>query len=772
MKISAASTSTSSIADLDDKDIKVLRAAPFGRQLATMLRITFLQRLRSLTLILEIILPVIFLVFLCLFAAESDPYTDPNPHPDFEQIIPFTYIQGPAPSYGMIPDTNEAKRFIDVLNEKAPSHFKENVTYFKTFQDYKEYIWGNKEVNDRFYSSEWNHTNDYSENDILISSNGMTLGSFPYLIQNLGATLINLTRPAPYSDPVVFLRYKKYPHQPLLQINLDNSLYVSIFSTVQPIIGILTTGIYYGTEAESGLRDLFTFFGLGFFVNELRWYIVSFVMLFITSIPFAIALTGFMGINFGLMIVFYILSSTSYTSFLLFLMSLWPTHNMGNIAAYGTLFTFFICIFWGFFDWLFKEKGYTEKYVLSILPHAALSFTMAQMGSGEITSFSQIDGPKSYPIKNGFIYLAVESVVYFLLYILIEAVKRRKWLPAPIKWKNSTNFSHEESPIVVSQVRKNYGKTVAVDNVSFEVNQNETLAIVGPNGAGKSTLMSILSGTMIPDDGTIKFRGVNISKNVKTIHQIVGLCPQENLFMNELTVDEWIKAVCELRNEPNFDYSEIFMTLGLDAQRRSRIGKMSGGNKRKTCLAAALVCNPPVVVLDEATSGVDFTSRTRIWSIISGLKDTTVIMATHTLEECEKIADRIMVLADGQISECATPNELRQIFKCGYLIETDEDNLDNLVGIAREAGLEEEPIIDDRKVKLHVSSDDSDILSHLLHKIDFKYILTIQSLEEQIFDHVQKYEMEKILKEEGMNERSDASCESAYLSEEGEIPPI
>lgn len=758
-----------SINEQVDHQFKIMEPAPFWRQLGTMLKISFLQRLRALTIILEIVLPVIFLVFECLFAAKVDPYTESVPHPPPDQVVPFAVIAGPSPSYGMIPNNAETNQFINILSEKSYLPMKQNVIFFDTFQQYKEFIWDNREVNDMFYSSEWTHTSDFQQNSIRISSNGMTLGSLPFLIQNIGSTLINMTRPTGYSNPTIFLNFKAFPHPPLHQSDITNSLYVSIFSTVQPMMGILTTGIYYGTEAESGLRDLFTFFGVSFFVNELRWYILSVVMLFITSIPFAIALTAFIKINFGLMLIFYLLSSTAYSSFLFFLMSFWPTHQMGNIAGYGILFTFFICIFWGFFDWLFKESGYTEKYVLSILPHAALSFTMAQMGSGEITKFSQLDGPVYYPVKYGFTYLTVESVVYFGLYILIEALKRRVWLPAPIKWgksMQSTRIGNEkdERAIIVEDILKAYGKTVAVNHVSFNVNQGETLAIVGPNGAGKSTMMSLLSGMMHLDHGHIYFKGIDIMQNVKAIHQVVGLCPQENLFMNELTADEWMKAICSLRNEPNFDYDEIFMSLGLDAQRHYRIGKMSGGNKRKVCLASALACNPPIVILDEATSGVDFTSRTRIWSIISGLNDTTVIMATHTLEECEKIADRIMVLVGGKIAELAMPNDLRQIFKCGYLIITEEENIDEFERVANEAGVRNSINVEDGKAKLSIPSEDSEALSNILHKIKFKYILTIQSLEEQIFHHIQMHEMQQ-MQNSSEKGSDDSLCESDYFTD-------
>jgi ABC-type multidrug transport system ATPase subunit len=101
---------------------------------------------------------------------------------------------------------------------------------------------------------------------------------------------------------------------------------------------------------------------------------------------------------------------------------------------------------------------------------------------------------------------------------------------------------------------------------------------------------------------------------------------------------------------------------------------MSGGNKRKFCLACGLLGSPAIVILDEATSSVDFTSRTRIWLLIAGLTDMTVIMARHTLEEYEKIADRIMVLTEGKISVRDTPTEFRQMFMCGYLIEAHEAN--------------------------------------------------------------------------------------------------
>lgn len=736
----------------DELSINIMKPAPFYKQLGLMLKISFLQRFRASTITLEIILPIIFLIFDCLFAARIDPYTESLPHPQPDPIVPFSVVSGSKPSYGMIPKNNETSKFIDILNEKSVLPIKENVIFFDTFQEYKEYIWSNREIDDLFYCTEWDHNLNYTQNSIRISSNGMTVGSLPFLIQNLGSTIINLTKSdASISNPIISLNYKEYPHSSIFKSDRDNALFVAIFSAVPFLSSIMNTGTYYGTEAEEGLRDLFTFFGLSFFVNELRWYILNVVLLFVISIPFVVALTLILKISFGLLILFYFLISTSYSSFLFFMMSLWPTRQMASVVSYGILFTLFICIFWGYFDFLNKESGYIQKYILSILPNVALSYTMEMMASGDVTKFSQVDGPLCYPVKYGLIFLAAQTFVYFCLFILIEALKTRLWLPAPIKWGKSLDYNRvqslrQESSIIVENVSKIYPNTIALDDVSFDVKQGETLAIVGPNGAGKSTLMSLLSGTSSLDKGRIFFKGIDIMKNTKMIHQVVGLCPQKNLFMNELKLDEWMKTVCTLRNVPDFDYSDILMSLGLEDQRQYQIGKMSGGNQRKTCLAASLVCHPPIVILDEATSGVDFTSRTRIWSIISGLSNTTVIMATHTLEECEKIADRIMVLVNGKIAFLETPNELRQIFKCGYIIITDEENIHQLEQIENEAGLNNSIVIEDGKVKLSVSSDDSYLLAQILQKINFKYILAIQSLEETIFHNIQNHEMNQSCK--------------------------
>jgi ABC-type multidrug transport system ATPase subunit len=247
----------------------------------------------------------------------------------------------------------------------------------------------------------------------------------------------------------------------------------------------------------------------------------------------------------------------------------------------------------------------------------------------------------------------------------------------------------------------------------------------------------------------VLFGGRDITIDIRAMHALVGYCPQDNVFMNELNAPEWIHALCVLRGIPDFDYSEVFAALGLDGQMTGRIGSMSGGNKRKVCLASALIGNPAIVILDEATSGVDFTSRTRIWSLISGLKETTVIMATHTLEECEKIADRIMVLSEGAVSVCDTPTALRQRFRCGYLIETDEGKAEQLKAVVKLHGLDSEAVeLAEGRAQIVISAEEHGVLGGLLKDITFGYLMSIQNLEEKVFSHIQEQEMSLLHKHE------------------------
>jgi ABC-type multidrug transport system ATPase subunit len=179
-------------------------------------------------------------------------------------------------------------------------------------------------------------------------------------------------------------------------------------------------------------------------------------------------------------------------------------------------------------------------------------------------------------------------------------------------------------------------------------------------------------------------------------------------------------------------------------------------DKRKVCLSSALIGNLLIVVLDEATSGVDFASRTRTWGLISSLEDTTVVMATHALEECEKIADQIMARWEGQVSVLKTPTELCQEFSCGYLIETHEESAAKLRAAVASGGMPD-PAVDvtGGKATVVISAEEHALLGRVRTAIDFPYFMAMQTLEERIFSHIQKQGIQQLRRRMTAQEAED-----------------
>lgn len=754
--------------DEHDETLRVLSRASAPRQLGVMLKISFLRKFRAPTVWMELGLPLLFFIFTCLFTSKITLKSKPLEHTTADKFIPYAAIPGPSPHYGMIPDDERTKELLKKIPKysiAAPADLEKEFIFFKTFDDYKSWISKNRKIDDHFYAVEWVNSgedNATTNPQIRVSSNGMTVDTVPDFIRTIVAGLAEVAKSPAESNSTIWYDYAKMPMPSVSTVDSDYYLKSIIFCAVLFISPILTAGTNYGAEAESGLRDLFMFFGLLPSVNRLRFWIECFLVNFICSIPFCLVIWGMLKINFGLILLTFFLASTAFTSYTFCLVSLHPTQGMGRTVGLGTLLSVFVFVFWASFTWMHTEGGYYEKRIFSIFPQAALQYTLGQIVAGYSMDFEHINEPPGYKVSMGLTYLACQTVVYYILFVIIESCMNWKWFPAPIKWSFKKPDLDQKVPIRVCELSKRYGKKGpdVVNGISFDVSLGETLAIVGPNGAGKSTLIGLFSGALEPTGGDIEFCGISIKEHLKTAHAIIGLCPQDNLFMNELTAVEWIDTVRILRGVPDYDYSEIFAALGLDKQLRSRIGDMSGGNKRKVCLASALVGNPPIVVLDEATSGVDFTSRTRIWSLISGLKRTTVVMATHTLEECEKIADRIMVLADGNIADLATPNELRQKFKCGYLIETEERNVEALEYVLAKHDFTESQVeLTERNASVVLPADTPN-MSAILRDIDFNYLLTIQSLEEKIFSRIQASEMEKLLKKDQQVDNSEGGDET------------
>ena len=203
--------------------------------------------------------------------------------------------------------------------------------------------------------------------------------------------------------------------------------------------------------------------------------------------------------------------------------------------------------------------------------------------------------------------------------------------------------------IRIQGLRKEYGRVVAVDTVSFSVAAGEFVALIGHNGAGKSTTLKVLTGQLRPTAGTVSVADIDVLADPGGARHKLGYVPEEPALYDYLTCREFLELVIELRGGGDLDEALEMTGLGADADRLIR--EDSQGMRRKTALAAAVVSKPPVLVLDEALNGLDPPSAARVKGYLRGLceQGTAVLLSTHVLETVERLADRVVMLAHGKV---------------------------------------------------------------------------------------------------------------------------
>ena len=205
-------------------------------------------------------------------------------------------------------------------------------------------------------------------------------------------------------------------------------------------------------------------------------------------------------------------------------------------------------------------------------------------------------------------------------------------------------------------VRKSYGSVDALQGVSLAVATGEVYALVGPNGAGKTTLVRCLTGTTAPDVGDVSLFGVSPAEAAK---ERVGLLPQDYAPPDRLTPHELVSYYAGLYDDAR-DPDTVLSEVGVDAGRDTFYQDLSGGEKRRTSVAAALVNDPDVLFLDEPTTGVDPAGRRALWQVFEDLADagTAVFLTTHDMAEAARLADRVGLLSDGELVAEGTPEQL------------------------------------------------------------------------------------------------------------------
>lgn len=356
----------------------------------------------------------------------------------------------------------------------------------------------------------------------------------------------------------------------------------------------------------------------------------------------------------------------------------------------------------------------------------------------------------------------------FVTFFFVLMNKQSFGLPL-IGWKNFFKWRYwkrcfRSSPIRLSFDRqfviqmnnikftyKNSEKTVALNGINLSVSPKEVVVFVGPNGSGKSTLIDILTGAIEQDEGQLQICGFELRDVYYEYHSELGVVFQENTLYDKLSAREHFRLFSFRIGDDQTVDSEIerlSSLLQIDSVLDSFAEDLSGGEKRKLCLALALLQSPRFLIVDEPTAGVDAFCRRQIWKVVGDLQGTTTLASTHSLEESEQISSRFAVLRKGQVVFLGTGAEMRHKFNSGYKITflaNGEIDLTSICELVHKI-VPEASVSNEKKNTLIVPSDlrVADALELIEnHKNEFgitKYIVQIENLEESLVKLIEEEE--------------------------------
>ena len=237
--------------------------------------------------------------------------------------------------------------------------------------------------------------------------------------------------------------------------------------------------------------------------------------------------------------------------------------------------------------------------------------------------------------------------------------------------QTNQNFKHQNKYLKISDITRLYGDLRAVDNFNGELFPNEIFCLLGHNGAGKTTLIKMISGIEDPDKGDIFLDNTSLVTNKDYLFKNIGLCMQDDIFFDYLTVKEHLTLMSEIKGKKaNMnEILDLIQRIELTEKADAIASTLSGGQKRKLCIALALIGNSKLILLDEPTSGMDVIAKRALWEFLKGYKnDKIIILTTHSLDEAEYLGDRIGIMSEGKYICSGTSSYLKSKYPCGYNI--------------------------------------------------------------------------------------------------------
>ena len=235
--------------------------------------------------------------------------------------------------------------------------------------------------------------------------------------------------------------------------------------------------------------------------------------------------------------------------------------------------------------------------------------------------------------------------------------------------EKNKSLKSQNTYLNIRNVTRKYDELYAVNNFNGELFKNEIFCLLGHNGAGKTTLIKMISGAEDPDAGDIFLNNISVVTNKKYLFHNIGLCQQEDIFFEYLTVYEHLKYMMEIKGvkSDTQQISTLMNKIGLAEKKGALCKTLSGGEKRKLCVALAIIGNSELVLLDEPTSGMDIISKRALWDFLKEFKnDKIIILTTHSLDEAEYLGDRIGIMTNGHYICSGTSSFLKSKYPCGF----------------------------------------------------------------------------------------------------------
>ena len=265
-------------------------------------------------------------------------------------------------------------------------------------------------------------------------------------------------------------------------------------------------------------------------------------------------------------------------------------------------------------------------------------------------------------------------------------------------------MSEMDDVIKIESLTRKFGDLVAVDDISLSVRRGEVFGILGPNGAGKTTTLECIEGLQRPTSGKISVLGMDVTREPERVKERIGVQLQASAYFDYLTLTEILKLF-GLFYGRRVSARELLERVGLEDKASSTVEKLSGGQKQRFAIAATLVNDPEIVLLDEPSAGLDPQARRNLWDFVQSinLRGHTVVLTTHSMEEAEFLCDRVAIMDRGRIVAMDTPRNLVRALPVPYEVRVATDNGYRPDGLASLAGVTEVVHDDDGGFRLRSS---------------------------------------------------------------------